>query len=75
MAISIMGGVLGIVLCFPGVRILHQGLENFLPVMHVNTSTVVMAAVAALVMGFLAGLPPTARIVRMPVADALRHMG
>lgn len=75
MAISIMGGLLGIVLCFPGVQVLHRGLENFLPVMHVNTSTVVMAAVASVVMGFLAGLPPTARIVRMPVADALRHMG
>jgi putative ABC transport system permease protein len=75
MVISIMGGLLGIILCFPGVYVLHQGLESFLPVMHVNPSTIVAAAVASVVMGFLAGLPPTARIVRMPVADALRHMG
>jgi putative ABC transport system permease protein len=75
MAISLMGGLLGIILCFPGVKILHHGLENFLPIMQVNSSTVVIAALASVVMGFIAGLPPTARIVRMPVADALRHMG
>ena len=75
MAISVMGGVIGIVLCFPGAQILHRGLETFLPIMQVSSSTIIMAAVASVVMGFLAGLPPTARIINMPVADALRHMG
>ncbi len=75
MAISLMGGILGILLCFPGAEILHRELQNFLPVMHVHGSTVVLAALASVVMGFLAGLPPFARIVSMPVADALRHMG
>ncbi len=75
MAISLMGGILGIILCFPGAEILHRELQNFLPVMHVHGSTVILAALASVIMGFLAGLPPTARIVSMPVADALRHMG
>jgi ABC-type antimicrobial peptide transport system permease subunit len=75
MAISLMGGILGIVLCFPGTEILHRELQTFLPVMQVHGSTVALAAAASVVMGFLAGLPPTARIVGMPVADALRHMG
>lgn len=74
-AISLIGGLLGAALSFPGGTIFQKQLESFLPVFEVNYSTILIILVVSLTVGFVAALIPAIRVGRMGIAEGLRHIG
>jgi putative ABC transport system permease protein len=74
-ALAMIGGVIGTLLTYPAVWIVHPQVDAFLPILDVKTSTLVAALVVSLVVGLLAALPPILRIMRQQIADGLRHIG
>jgi putative ABC transport system permease protein len=77
--IAIAGGIVGILLMVPVCAAFSQfvskNLSGFFPVFKLEYSTIGLAAAIALVVGLVAGLVPTVRVVRMKTADGLRHIG
>lgn len=74
-SIAMIGGLAGVIMSFPAAILFHQWLEAFLPVFEVEPMTLVMALNASFVVGILAALAPALRIIRVPIADGLRHLG
>jgi len=73
--LAMIGGLLGTVLTYPTVWIVHPHVSAFLPVLDVKASTLLEAVAVSLMVGILAALPPLWRITRQPIADGLRHIG
>lgn len=74
--ISIVGGALGLTLTFP----LIQGLEKvipkgFFPVFEIEPITVVLASLAALLIGVLSSLSPIQRALKMKIVEGFRFVG
>lgn len=74
-AISLMGGIAGVVLSFPGSAFFQKQFHGLFPAVETDPMTVAMAVFASLAIGLVAALLPTIRITRMPIAQGLRHMG
>jgi putative ABC transport system permease protein len=74
-AIAMIGGLAGVIMSYPAAILFHQWLEAFLPVFEVETTTLVVALNASFVVGILAALVPALRIIRVPIAEGLRHLG
>jgi putative ABC transport system permease protein len=73
--IAMVGGIIGTIASFPGGRFFHWQLETFLPVFEVAPSTLFIALTASFLVGVLAALPPALRVIRIPIADGLSHLG
>ncbi len=73
--ITSAGGCLGILLTYPVAQKFGEVMGNFFPVFQVERSTVYMDLVFCLIVGFVAGIFPTWRAVRIKVADGLRRVG
>src|SRR5437660_8302191 len=72
LAISLAGGVLGLLLTFPIVKAFAQALPTFFPVFNVVALTMALGIGAALLAGLAAAAVPASRAVRMPIVARLR---
>jgi putative ABC transport system permease protein len=74
-AISTLGGALGILATFPSAAAFKAALGSMLPIFRVAPETVAMQAGAALAVGILAGIVPSVRAARVNIVQGLRHIG
>jgi putative ABC transport system permease protein len=75
MAIALTGGIVGVILSFPGADVFRKQLESFLPVFEPSLSTLALVLGVSMLVGLLASLPPAIRVSRIPIAEGLAHMG
>ena len=73
--LAMIGGLIGTLLTYPTIWIVHPQVDAFLPILEVKTATLALALAVSFMVGLLAALPPIWRIVRQPIADGLRHIG
>ncbi len=74
-AISLLGGILGIVLSFPAGGWIGMELKQFFPVFSISALTVYLDLLAAVMIGTVAALFPTWRGATIIIADGLRRIG
>jgi putative ABC transport system permease protein len=74
-ALALLGGIVGIALTFPVASAFKATLSAVFPVFKVAPDTVAMQALAALGVGFLAGVVPSIRAARVRFVDGLRAIG
>ncbi len=73
LAISVLGGALGIALAFPMVEGFGAALpKGWFPIFSLEPITLVLASAAAVLVGVLAALFPIHRAVQMRIVDGLR---
>ncbi len=77
--IGLVAGVLGIALAWPLVnravsRMIEENMGSMFPYFRIETSTVVVAMVMALVLGALAGVVPAIQAGKLTVVNALRRV-
>lgn len=73
--IAMIGGVIGIILTFPGARWIEVELSQYFPSFTVSPVTVCLDLLAALIVGTIAGIFPAWRATTITVADGLRKIG
>jgi putative ABC transport system permease protein len=73
--IACIGGAIGLALTFPVAGAFAKVFPTFFPIFNVETVTIVMAIVVALLSGVIAALFPSFRAVRMRIVDGLRAIG
>lgn len=73
--IGLAGGVVGILLTFPIVKVFSHALPTMFPVIGVSTFTVITALAAAGLCGVIAATAPTIRAVRLSIVNGLRTVG
>ena len=74
--ISILGGGIGLFLTYP----IISGISNFIPtgmfpVFEIETVTLILAASAALFIGFAAAVFPIQRALKTKIVDGFRFVG
>ncbi len=74
-AISLLGGSLGIALSFPAGGWIGSELKQFFPVFSISAPTIYFDLLAAIVIGTVAALFPTWRGATINIADGLRRIG
>jgi len=77
LAITILGGVFGLVLGWLMVAGLGQAsfIRQFFPIFFVPTRDLIVGGVLAIALGFVAGILPAIQAMRLRLADALRREG
>lgn len=76
LAISFIGGIVGMAITFPITEEIHKGLPSgWFPVFNVDTMTVVLSFLTAIVAGIVAAAFPLVRTIRMRIVDGLRQVG
>ena len=70
--IALAGGVFGIGLTFPVVRLVSRQLENFFPIFTIHPATLWMALGVSAAVGLIAAIFPVYRAVNIRIADGLR---
>ena len=80
MAVSAVGGVLGLLFSYPVVeqglgRFLEENMGGIFPFFRIGQQTVVAALLLALVLGLAAAALPAYNASRLKVVDALRRTG
>jgi putative ABC transport system permease protein len=76
LAISIAGGVLGLILMVPMVQgIAKQLPSGMFPVFDITATTIALAGTSALIVGVAASLFPIWRATSMRIVDGLRQIG
>jgi len=74
--ISIIGGAVGLALTFPLVKGLEQVIpKGVFPIFQIEPITVVLAALSALLIGFLSSLSPIQRALKMQIVEGFRFVG
>jgi putative ABC transport system permease protein len=74
-AMSAIGGVIGIALTFPVAAGFKKAMGSMFPVFNVTDETVALQAGAALLVGLLAAAVPAIRAGRVKIVDGLRYIG
>jgi putative ABC transport system permease protein len=74
-AISLCGGVLGVLLTFPTAHWIETELSQFFPEFSVSAGTIYRDLLAALVVGLVAAVFPVWRGVTIRIAEGLRRIG
>jgi putative ABC transport system permease protein len=76
-ALSVSGGVLGILLAIPVIWLLTRGFIALgVPLaMKVNPQSAGLSMLAALILGLVSGYLPAHNASRMNIVDGLRHIG
>jgi putative ABC transport system permease protein len=75
LVIGLAGGLVGVLLTFPVVRLFSRAVPTMFPVIGVSAVTIVMALIAAGLCGVIAATPPTIRAVRLSIVNGLRTVG
>jgi putative ABC transport system permease protein len=74
LAIALIGGALGIALTFPAAAAFGQELSSLFPIFYVQTATLTMQLLAALVVGLVAAVLPARRGARINIVEGLRSI-
>jgi putative ABC transport system permease protein len=74
LAISLIGGGLGILLTYPAAGIIATELAKFFPIFNVPREVVTLGLASALLIGVVAALVPAWRAVRQPITEGLRSI-
>jgi putative ABC transport system permease protein len=74
-AMTAIGGAIGIALSFPVAAGFKQAMGSMFPVFRVTDETVIMQACATLAVGILAAIVPAIRAGRVRIVEGLRYIG
>jgi putative ABC transport system permease protein len=74
-ALTMLGGILGIALTFPVAAAFKSLLSAVFPVFNVAPETIALQALAALGVGLAASLVPSIRAARVRIVEGLRYIG
>ncbi len=74
-AISLFGGVMGVLLTFPAAHWIETQLSQFFPVFNVSVKTIYFDLFAATAVGLVAAVFPVWRGATIRIADGLRRIG
>jgi putative ABC transport system permease protein len=74
-AMTAIGGGIGILLTFPVAAGFKKAMGSMFPVFNVTDETVAMQVASALVVGLLAAVVPAIRSARVKIVDGLRYIG
>jgi putative ABC transport system permease protein len=73
--IAMIGGIIGIILTFPGAHWIEVELSQYFPSFTVSPITVFLDLLAALIVGTIAAIFPAWRATTITVAEGLRRIG
>jgi putative ABC transport system permease protein len=73
--LSFMGGLLGLALSFPAVKLFPPEVVQYFPALVVSRATMALGLAVSLAVGVLAGLIPAWQAARVHIAAALRKVG
>lgn len=73
--LSVFGAALGVALLFPLTAVIGSAMGTMFPVFQVAPLTLLLQALAALLIGVVAGIAPTMRAVRVNIVEGLRSIG
>ncbi|WP_394822055.1 ABC transporter permease [Pendulispora albinea] len=79
MLLASIGGVLGLLVAYPFVekglgRFIEENMGNYFPYFRVTPTTAILAFLASVLVGLLAGAIPAYRVSKLRVVDALRRV-
>jgi putative ABC transport system permease protein len=74
-AISVMGGIIGVICTFPAAQWIEVELAQYFPYFSVSRDTIMLQLLAALVVGVVSGAFPTWRGATIRIADGLKRIG
>jgi putative ABC transport system permease protein len=74
-AISVMGGIIGVICTFPAAQWIEVELAQYFPYFSVSRETIMLQLLAALVVGVVSGAFPTWRGATIRIADGLKRIG
>jgi len=74
-AISLLGGVLGVLATFPAAKWIELELTRYFPYFSVSRETVLLEISCALLVGLVSGVFPTWRASAIRIADGLKRIG
>ncbi|MBJ6726875.1 ABC transporter permease [Geomesophilobacter sediminis] len=74
-AISLAGGILGVVLTFPAAHWIEVELAQYFPFFSVSRETILLEMLAALTVGVVSGIFPTWRGSTIRIAAGLKRIG
>jgi putative ABC transport system permease protein len=75
MIMALMGGVLGLTLSLPALRLFPKDVTQYFPILEISDTTAALGLSISLVVGVLAALLPAWRATRVGIAEALRKVG
>ncbi len=75
LVIAMTGGVIGVLLTFPGARWIETELSQYFPAFNVSSVTVYLELLAAFIVGTVAAIIPTWRATSISIAEGLRRIG
>jgi putative ABC transport system permease protein len=75
LVIALTGGVIGVLLTFPGAHWIESELSQYFPAFNVSRLTISMEFLAALVIGTVAAIIPTWRAATIGISEGLRRIG
>jgi putative ABC transport system permease protein len=73
--LSLVGGLLGLALSFPAVRVFPPEVTQYFPGLEVSRTTATLGMLVSLTVGLLAGIIPAWQASRVQIATALRKVG
>lgn len=74
LAISLIGGGLGILLTYPAAGLIATELAKFFPIFNVPREVITLGLASALLIGVVAALVPAWRAMRQPITEGLRSI-
>jgi len=75
MIMALMGGVLGLALSLPALRLFPKDVTQYFPSLEISDTTAALGLSISLAVGLLAALLPAWRATRVGIAEALRKVG
>jgi putative ABC transport system permease protein len=72
--LALIGGLIGLALTTPVVRIFHQATVGLFAKMPLVAHTFYLQAACAVAVGAIAGVVPAVRAARVKISDGLRHV-
>ncbi len=75
LAISLIGGLIGILLTFPGAHWIETELSQFFPAFFISPLTIYLEIAASLIIGTAAAILPAWRAATIGIAEGLRRLG
>jgi putative ABC transport system permease protein len=74
LALALIGGLIGLAMTAPVVRVFHQATVGVFAKMPLVPQTFYLQAACALAVGVVAGIVPAIRAARVKIVDGLRHV-
>ncbi len=75
LTLALLGGLLGLALSFPAVKLFPPEVTQYFPGLDVSRTTAALGLAVALAVGVLAGIIPAWQAARVQIAAALRKVG